>query len=180
MLQITVPGGQWFDEATEKFVTYEPVDLELEHSLVALSKWEAVYEKPFLGPAPKTSEEVYGYIKAMTLTPEVPEEVFLRLSEENMIAINEHINRKMTATWFSDSSPSPKSKEIITAELIYYWLSAFQIDFAVETWHLNRLFTLIHVANLKNAKPKKMTRAQVAERNRKLNEERIAQMGGHG
>jgi hypothetical protein len=116
----------------------------------------------------------------MLLTPEVPEETFLRLSEGNLAEINAYIDAKMTATWFHEAPGAPRTSEVVTAELIYYWLITFQIPFEVETWHLNRLFTLIRVCNIKNAKPKKMSRTEVAARNRELNARRKAQLGTKG
>lgn len=180
MLTITVPGAELFDEAKSEFTTSESFTLELEHSLVALSKWESVHEKPFLGRDEKTQEELLDYIRAMIVTPDVPPDVIGRLSSENLGEINAYIESKMTATWFNNIVPEPKSRETITSELIYYWLFSLGIDIACENWHLNRLFTLIRVFNVKNAKPKKMSRSEIAARNRELNAKRREQLGSSG
>ena len=180
MLTIVVLGVEMFDEQTQEFVTRDDVTLDFEHSLVSLSKWESKHEKPFLGKGDKTSEEVLDYIKIMTLTPDVPDEVYLKLSEDNVLAINSYIDAKMTATWFSEAPGAPSSRDVITAELIYYWMITFQIPFECETWHLNRLFTLIRVCNIKQAKPKKMSRSEMAARNRELNAQRRQQLGTKG
>lgn len=175
MLTIVVPEAELFDEANQEFMVLEEVTLELEHSLVSLSKWESKYEKPFLDTTTKTTQEILGYVKAMTLTPNVPDEVYSRLSQSNLDDIDTYINAKMTATWFNEIDSPSRNQEIITAELVYYWMIAFQIPFDCETWHLNRLFTLIRICNIKQEKPKKMSRSAVAARNRQLNEQRKAQ-----
>ena len=180
MLTITVAGKEMYDEGAQSFITEGGVNLELEHSLVSLSKWESEYEKPFLGATQKTAEEVVGYVRCMTITPNVPPELFHELSEDNLREINAYIDAKMTATWFNEKPGAPKTSEIITAELIYYWMTVFQIPFECENWHLNRLFTLIRICNIKQAKPKKMSRTEIAQRNRELNAQRRQRLNSTG
>jgi hypothetical protein len=180
MLTIVVLGVEMFDDESQEFTTKDDVTLELEHSLVSLSKWESRHEKPFLGKTEKTSDEVLDYIKCMVLTPNVPDQVFSKFSEENYTQINDYIEAKMTATWFNEVPGAPKSRDVITAELVYYWMVVFQIPFECETWHLNRLFTLIRICNVKQSKPKKMSRSEIAARNRELNAQRRAQLGTSG
>lgn len=173
MLTIIVPGDEIFDEEKQEFSSVGDVVLELEHSLVSLSKWESEFCKPFLAKGEKTTEETIGYVKAMVLGSKIPPEVFSRLTSKNFEDINEYLATSQTATWFSEvGSPEARGSEIITSELIYYWLVAFQIPFEVETWYLNRVFTLIKICNVKNAKPRELSRAELAARNRELNRQR--------
>jgi len=180
VLKLTILGDEHFDDETSLFVTRGDVILELEHSLVSLSKWEASFEKPFLGKDEKTDEETFGYILAMLQTPDVPPEVFSRITAENIQEINNYIDSKMSATWFKEAKGMSTSREVITAELVYYWMIALNIPLEWERRHLNQLFTLIKVLNEKNQPEKKLSKAEIAARNRALNAQRKEQHNTSG
>jgi hypothetical protein len=180
VLSITVLGVDYFDDETQTFITSEETNLDLEHSLISLSKWESKWEKPFLDSEEKTSEEMFDYIKAMTITKNISPEIYIRFSNENIEAISKHINAKMTATWFNDTAVKEYNREIVTSEIIYYWMIALTIPFECETWHLNRLLTLIKVCNQKNKPEKKMSRNDLAARNRDLNARRREELKTKG
>jgi hypothetical protein len=179
MLQI-VFGREFFNEDTAEFVTSEDFTLEMEHSLVSLSKWESKWEVPFLGNAEKTDEQIMDYVKMMIVGQESPPDLFSKITLEQQAQINNYINAKMSATWFNERANRKKSYEVITAEIIYYWMISLGIPFECQFWHLNRLLTLIKVCNEKNAPKKKMSRAEIAAEQRMLNEQRIRQLGTRG
>lgn len=177
MLRLTIVVVEGYDEATNQFVESETCVVELEHSLVSLSKWESRWEVPFLGSQDKTTEQTLDYVRMMFSGDEFPEAVLAKFSAGNFEEINNYVNAKMTATTFRDMRNEP-NREVITAELIYYWMIALGIPFECENWHLNRLLTLIKVCNIKNA-PKEKGKINVADR-RSLNEQRRKELGTRG
>ena len=180
MLQITIPAREQFDEIKNEFVYTKETTLELEHSLVSLSKWESKWCKSFLSKAEKTFEETIDYIKCMTLTSDVDPSVYTNLTQKNIDQINEYISSPMTATIFSEDRTGKTSREVITSEIIYYWMIALNIPFECQNWHLNRLLTLIRVCNIKNTPPKKMSRGEIMRRNASLNAARRKQLNSKG
>lgn len=181
MLELTTSPGESFDEATNEFLITDGFTLHLEHSLSSLSKWESKWEEPFLSSKDKTTAQTVDYVKFMTITSNVPADVYAHLSSEDFSKISEYIDKKMTATWFNESGKSAKgSGEQVTSEIIYYWMVALNIPFECENWHLNKLITLIKVCNLKNAPPEKMGRSDAAAQRRAENARRRAQLKTSG
>ena len=180
MLTITIPATEEFDEIKGEFVYSKEQTLQLEHSLISISKWESKWCKPFLAKQDKTAEEIIDYVKCMTLNKSVSDEVYRCLTQDNISAINEYIGAPMTATYFSNQDKGKKNNEQITSELIYYWMIALQIPFECQKWHINRLLTLIRVCNVKNAPPKKMSKREIISRNAALNAARRQQLNTKG
>lgn len=167
-LEITTSPLGWDDEKQE-FVDPKTVTIQLEHSLVSISKWESKWCKPFWSKTEMTTEETIDYVRCMTVTRNVSEEVYKYLTNQNIEQIREYIAAPMTATWFSEDKNKGRSSEQVTSELIYYWMIALGIPSEYEKWHLNRLLTLIRVCNVKNAPPKKMSKRDIMSRNAALN-----------
>ena len=180
MLQIIIPAREFYDESTNRFTKTKEQTLQLEHSLVSLSKWESRWCKPFLSKQEKTYEETLDYIKCMTITQNVNPDIYRFLTASNVAQINRYIEAPMTATTFSKELPGKNSREQVTAELIYYWMIALNIPFECQKWHLNKLLTLIKVCNIKNAPPKKMSRRDIMSRNAALNAARRKQLNTKG
>jgi hypothetical protein len=179
MLKITLPSVELFDEKSGEFINTKEQELQLEHSLVSLSKWESKWEKPFLTKTDKTTEETIDYVRAMTLTQNVDPRVYYQVNRSILDEIADYINAPMTATKIRQDK-KVTNREIITSEIIYYWMVSFNIPFECQKWHLNRLLTLINVCSIKNQPEKKMSKAEMYKRNRALNDARKAKLGTKG
>ena len=180
MLKLTIPGWEDYDPVKSEFIQKRATTIMLEHSLVSISKWEAKYHKAFLHDKEITDEQMLYYIQCMTVTPNVPEEVYLHMTTENMEEIRDYISDPMTATTFSGRQNKKPSREIITSEVLYYDMIAFGVPFECKKWHLNRLITLLHVCEIKNSPKKKMSKKDAASQYRSLNAARRAKHNSKG
>lgn len=171
MLTLHIQKTKLFNEKDDTFIHVKEQTLQMEHSLISLAKWESKWNKPFLSKQEKTFEETIDYIKCMTLTQNVDPNVYKCLTNAQVQQINDYISAPMTATTISDEAGSSKaSREIITAEVIYYWMIALNIPDRFEKWHLNRLLMLIRVCNAKNTPPKKRSQRDIANSYKAINE----------
>lgn len=180
MLTITVPPTEIWDERTERMLKFKGQTIQMEHSLISLSKWEQKYCKVFLGNKDITEEELRYYFKCMTITPNVDDLCYLSLTSANISEIINYIDAPMSATFIKDSPNQKKSREPVTSELIYYWMIEGTVPVEFEKWHLNRLLTLIKVIGLKRTPPKKRSKNEILASNRALNEARKAQWNTKG
>ena len=181
MLQIIVPiSPEGWDEKKQEFVEPKYETLKLEHSLVSLSKWESKWCKPYFSKEDKTYEEILDYVKYMTVTQNVNPEVYGYLTEDNIKDIEQYINAPMTATSISEDKRGRVNREIVTSELIYYWMITLNIPFECQKWHVNRLLTLIRVCYIKNSPPKRMSQRAIMNRNTALNASRRKRLNTKG
>jgi len=171
MLEINITTEDSFDETTNKFVATSSVAVHLEHSLAAVSKWESIWEVPFLGKKEKTPEQTLSYVKTMVLDDNLPPEIFQKLVENHLEEVNTYVTANMTATTINTDPNAPASREVVTSELIYYWMISMNIPVEFEHWHLNRLLTLVRVINLKNSPKKKMSAKERSQLNKSRQEQ---------
>ena len=181
MLSLIVTGKETWDPVREEFVDEDITEFKMEHSLVAISKWEAKYHKSFMNTPEKTSEEMIGYFRFMMVNKNINEEAFKKVitTERYLKQIKDYMEDPMTATTFSRQDQRRarmnQGGEYITSETIYYWMVTLNIPFdPCEKWHITRLLTLIQFCNLKNSPPKKMSRSEIYAQNKALNEARKA------
>ena len=179
MLQISSPGFEEYDEKTNRIETIKGRDLQLEHSLVSISKWESKWKKPFLGNRKKTTEETIDYIRCMTLTQNVDPRVYRGITFDSVKKVNAYIEDPMTATTFKNNNHK-SSNSVITSEIIYFWMISLEIPMECQKWHLNRLLTLIRVCDEKSQPSKKMSKRDVMSQYRNLNAARRSRYGTRG
>lgn len=182
MLKVTIPAIELYDEINNEFITIDEQTLVLEHSLASLSQWESKWCKPFLSKEKLTEEETIDYIRCMTLTPDVPSEIYNIIPNSVIQEISEYIAKPMTATWFSNSNKKGKksNNEQVTAEIIYYWMIALNIPPEYASWHLNKLLTLIRVCDEKNKPPKKRSNNSILNEYAALNRARRQKLSSKG
>ena len=181
MLTITIKGGELVTRNRE-FITVKDTVLSLEHSLVSISKWESKWHKPFISKEDKTYEETIDYVRCMNMTQNVNTNIYMFLSNENLMEIKKYMDDPMTATWFNERNqpPGKRNSEQITSELVYYWMIALEIPKECEKWHFNRLMTLIRICNIKNQPAKKYGKKELMRNNAALNAARKKKLGTSG
>lgn len=180
MLKITTAPRELFDDSTEEFINIPSCELVLEHSLISVAKWESKWKKSFLNTTNLTNEELTDYVRCMTIGKEADDMTYKYLSPRTMQKIQAYIDDPMTATTFTDKKTYTHKKEVITAELVYYWMIETGIPFECEKWHLNRLLALIKVCNIKGTSGKKMSKRDIMKQNAELNAARRKALGSKG
>lgn len=170
MLKLVIPGQELWDSKNECFITTKGAILQLEHSLVSLSKWESKWQKPFLTDEEKSIEETIDYIRCMTITQNVPQDIYKFITNDQIKLVTDYIENPMTATWFYNPDENGSGdKEIVTSEVVYYWMFVHNIPMECQKWHFNRLMTLIRVCNEKSKPPEKRSRSEIAREYARLN-----------
>lgn len=183
MLRVTIPEIEMFSNATNEFTTIPGGEVTLEHSLLSVSKWEAKHHKYFLNNRELNNSEIIDYIRCMTVKGNVDDRLYNHIPMDIITEIMDYMNDSMTATWFgSNNQGRPGHRlggKVLTSELLYYYMIAYNIPISCEKWHINRLLTLIQVCQAEQ-NPKKLTGKALAERNSKLNEERRKKFHSNG
>lgn len=178
MLELRTQDQEFYDDE-HGFIEIPGGSYVLEHSLISVSKWESKWHIPFLSTEEKTDEQVRDYIRCMFVKPPKHKDAYLYFSLETIREIAEYINEPMTATTFSELSKRG-GFQIITNEVIYYWMVACNIPFECDKWHLNRLLTLIKVVSLEMNPKKQMDTRDILEQNRRINEMRKKKYNTNG
>lgn len=173
MLTITIPTREYYNEKTGMFETSEGRVIQLEHSLISISRWEAIWEKPFLSEIEKTYEETLSYIQCMTITRGVDPKLYFQLGQKEMDLVDKYIHKKMTATTINRRKRHSSRGQVMTSEVIYAQMAMLGLSIECEKWHLNRLLMLIEVAALESGPKEKMSMKDQLTMQRQLNEQRL-------
>lgn len=181
MLSITIPDREYYDESKSCFCSVKGRTIQLEHSLISVSRWESIWEKPFLTEEEKTREETLSYIKCMTVTPNVDPDLYANLGAKELREIEDYIHKKMTATTVTRRGPMKSGrKRIMTSEVIYHDMIVFGIPFECEKWHLQRLLTLLDVCAVEDGPQDKMSRRDQLMLQHQLNAARCSKYKTRG
>lgn len=182
MLYLEIPDNEFFDENKSEFIYVKAQTLKLEHSLISISKWESKWQKPFLYTK-MTTQQTVDYIRCMTVGPVNDLNIYYGITDDHIKKVNNYINNPMSATTFNErflKGRGRRSNEIVTSEIIYYWMVTFRIPIEFEKWHLNRLMNLIKICEIKSRPGKKMSQRDILKQNAELNQRRLAQTGSRG
>lgn len=186
MLEILVPSIEYYDEERNIFVDTKATKIQLEHSLLSISKWESKWKIPFMDQSStKTEEQMIDYIRCMTINKDVDPKVFRLMPTEIRKQIDDYMNSSMTATWFREEGPKKRSREIITSEIVYWWMFSQGIPLECQKWHINRLLTQIRVCSEKNrelsnsGKRGRMSKDKLSNR-KALNSKRKSRLNSKG
>ena len=168
------------DESGELFIKVTSGGtLNLEHSLISVSKWESQYHRSFFLRPPKENSELLDYIRCMTINKQTDDSIYSALTRSDLSKINDYIQDPMTATFLRPIPGQGGNGDVITSEVIYYQMIALGIPFECQKWHINRLITLIRLVGVKTSPPKNINMAAMAAQNRELNAQRIKQNSKH-
>lgn len=177
MIKLIIPKRDLWDEKKQEFVTIPEETVRLEHSLLAIARWETKYHKPFLTKDEKGNDELFYYIRCMNLSDDLLDEstaLLIAKNQENLFEIKEYLDDPATATTVKKKPSNGSGGSFVTSELIYYYMTSLMIPFECEKWNLNRLLKLIEVCDAKNTPAKKPNRKDTMNRHRSLNAARRA------
>lgn len=183
MLKLSLPKLDVWDDKTEEFKELGGQTIELEHSLYTVAAWEAKWKVAFANKKGLTREQLLDYItNFMCQTPDVPKSAWLTINQPTFEKIRDYMEDSQTATTVKklQSQIGANRRETITAELIYFYMTQFNIPPQYEHWHLNRLLTLLDVCAAKSAPPKKMGRREAAQMQAAQNAALRAKLGSRG
>lgn len=179
MLEIYIPGYEIYDEIANEFTYISGECLKIEYSLIAISKWESKFKVPFFNKKEFTTLEFMYFIECMTIGKPRDKRIYSNIDNEIVLKIHDYINDPYSATTLKTDNKAP-NREVITSELVYYWMAAAQIPFECEKWNINRLMKLLGIASIKSQPPKKMGKKQLAKHNSSLNASRRQALGTKG
>lgn len=149
------------------------VVLRFEHSLLSLSKWESEFKVPFMTTRTKTPTEMFRYFECMLVPPEDDPSLVILLKPEDLETLSNYINESRTASSVPEDGKKQYDNEIVTSELIYFWLTAMRIPFhPTETWHVSRIVMLVQITGYKQQPAKRRRPREVMSDMIKENERR--------
>lgn len=164
----------------------KPVTIKMEHSLLAIAKWESKWKVPFLKESKETftRDKLLDYFRCMTITPNVDPMIYYSITNSQMQEIVQYMNDPMTASTVREIPGQNKGMGhvgTITSEVLYYQMAALRIPFEpCQKWHLNRLLMLLKIGAIEQQPPKKMGKHEAMAQRKSLNAARRAKHNSRG
>lgn len=186
-LPLRVDGRTAFDRNKEEFVYIPDQTLILEHCLLSIARWESKWKKSFITSFNGKNKqiplvEIFSYFQCMVMNDDFDENFIYCLTREQQEEIFKYMSSEQTATIIThEENTKPRSNEILTSELIYYYMSQVPLPFELcERWHFSRLMKTLEIAGIKSQPEKKMSSRAWGSKQAALNKIRRAKMGSLG
>jgi hypothetical protein len=184
MKTIVVPPLEMWNDELSQFEYGPEGQFVFEHSLYAISQWEAKYKKSFFvsisSGMPGT--EFLDYITFGVV--EGDKTLVKWMSEDNIEELKNYMSDPCSASTVNTREKAQASRgqggQFMTSELLYSYLVGLQIPFEVQYWNLNRMLMLIKMCNQNNKPKEKMSKKDNASSMAALNRARRAKSGSKG
>lgn len=177
-----IPAMELFDNSTQEFITLpaqhlDRMNIQLEHSLMSVAKWEGIWHESFQEQQRIEGEKLLSYIKCMTVNAQKNPDIYHQLVREDLERIVDYMQDPKSAWEIRPQKPEPKRKrKPQTAEEIYWAMVQYGLPWDCEKWHFNRLLALLDYFDYKGSSSpgyggqKKKSEREIMEMYRAMNE----------
>lgn len=189
MLRLKIDAKEEFSDETNEFEYYPAMTVDLENSLAAIMEWESKHKVHYLNNKDLTEEQTIDFVRCMVIGDDKTKDLALvRIMKDRdlLLQVKNYMEDPHTATTISNNKTKglqhgKKRSEIVTAEVVYFWMTQLNIPFECDKWNINNLLTLIGVCNIKgSSNPDKMSKKDILAQNAALNKARRMKNGSKG
>ena len=176
-----VPGSWDGKKRVKKLMTVPPIHLEMEHSLLSISKWESKWKIPFVECQNMTPEQFIDYCRCMTINRQKDQNVYQYLMNVDAQKIGDYMADSMSARILSKkNSRKGQNRTRMTSDYFYYMMIQLGIPFECEKWHFGRLMALIDCCQANSGNEPPMSYRERQKYYAELNAQRRRMLGTKG